>query len=265
MKKRENNFVKNGVSSERLPREQMERAASPHDLPDEAVLAILLKTGAPGCDVLELARRLIRAFGCLQDLVTADWRTLMAQIADYNAKNKAEPIKGIGQVKALGLAAAFELGYRRLRVKPKDLKSLRVTTAAEAYEVFQFIAQEGDALENFWVLPLTTRRTPLCEPIRVARGRANSSYVMPRDVFREAIKWDAHCVVVAHNHPNGDHTPSEGDLETTRQLMAMSKDLGIPLLDHLVVSANGFSSIRDQMAATRKRKEERDGGRTASL
>ena len=68
---------------------------------------------------------------------------------------------------------------------------------------------------------------------------------MPRDVFREAIKWDAHCVMVAHNHPGGDSTPSEGDMETTRQLMTMSKDLGIPLLDHLVISTSGFVSIRE--------------------
>ena len=97
-KKRESNFKKNGVSSELLPREQMERAASPHDLKDEAVLAILLKTGAPGCDVLELARRLIRAFGCIQELVTVDWRTLVAKISDYNKKNPEAPIKGIGKV-----------------------------------------------------------------------------------------------------------------------------------------------------------------------
>ena len=69
--------------------------------------------------------------------------------------------------------------------------------------------------------------------------------MMPRDVFREAIKWDAHCIMVAHNHPSGDYTPSDGDIETTRQLMAMSKDLGIPLLDHLVVSSTGYTSIRD--------------------
>lgn len=246
--KRKSNFERNGVSSELLPREQMERAASPHDLKDEAVLAILLKTGAPGCDVLELARRLVKAFGCLQDLVTADWRTLMAKIADYNRRNPEEPIKGIGKVKALELAAAFELGYRRLRVKPKDLKLMRVTNAGEAYEVFKFIAQEGDLLENFWVLPLDAHRHPVCEPIRVARGRANSSYVMPRDIFREAIKWDAHCVIVAHNHPGGENAPSDGDIETTRQLMAMSKDLGIPLIDHLVVSASGFTSIRETIS-----------------
>ena len=144
----------------------------------------------------------------------------------------------------LELAAAFELGYRRLRVRPKDLKSMRVTTADEAYGVFKFIAQDGDLLENFWVLPLDARRHPLSEPIRVARGQANTSYVMPRDVFREAIKWDAHCVMVAHNHPGGDPTPSESDMETTRQLMAMSKDLGIPLLDHLVISNSGYTSIR---------------------
>ena len=251
--KRESNFKKNGISSELLPREQMERAASPHDLKDEAVLAILLKTGAPGCDVLELARRLIRAFGCIQDLVTADWRTLVAKISDYNKKNPEAPIKGVGKVKALELAAAFELGYRRLRVKPDDLKKMRVVTAEDAYEVFKFIAQEGDVLENFWVLPLTAKRIPICEPIRIARGQANTSYVMPRDVFREAIKWDAHCVMVAHNHPNGDHTPSDGDIETTRQLMAMSKDLGIPLLDHLVVTSVGYSSIRDYIKRDKAR------------
>ena len=248
--KRQSNFIRDGVSSEQLPREQMERAASPHDLKDEAVLAILLKTGAPGCDVLELARRLIKAFGCLQDLVEADWRMLLAKIANYNKRNPDEPIKGVGKVKALELAAAFELGYRRLRVKPSDLKALRVGNAEEAYRVFKFIAQEGDAVENFWVLPLNAQRHPLCEPIRVARGTANSSGVMPRDVFREAIRWNAHCIVVAHNHPNGDPTPSEGDIETTRALMSLSKDLGVPLIDHLVIADSGYVSIREKQRGT---------------
>ena len=243
--KRQSNFAKNGVSSELLPREQMERAASPHDLKDEAVLAILLKTGAPGCDVLELARRLVRAFGCIQDLVDADWRTLLAKIADYNRRNPGEPIKGIGKVKALELAAAFELGYRRLRVKPSELKAMKVGNAEEAYRVFRFIAQEGDAVENFWVLPLNAQRHPICEPIRVARGTANSSGVMPRDVFREAIRWNAHCIVVAHNHPNGNPAPSEEDIETTRALMGLSKDLGVPLIDHLVITDSGYASIRE--------------------
>lgn len=247
IKKRQSNFVKNGVSSELLPREQMERAASPHDLKDEAVLAILLKTGAPGCDVLELARRLIRAFGCIQDLVEADWRTLLAKIADYNKRNPDEPIKGIGKVKALELAAAFELGYRRLRVKPSDLKAMRIGNAEEAYRVFKFIAQEGDSVENFWVLPLNVQRHPLCEPIRIARGTANSSGIMPRDVFREAIRWNAHCIVVAHNHPNGDPAPSDDDIETTRSLMSLSKGLGIPLIDHLVIATTGYVSIRESL------------------
>ena len=246
-KKRQSNFIRDGVSSEQLPREQMERAASPHDLKDEVVLAILLKTGAPGCDVRELARRLIRAFGCLHDLVEADWRTLLAKIADYNKRNPNEPIKGIGKVKALELAAAFELGYRRLRVKPSDLKAMRIGNAEDAYRVFKFIAQEGDAVENFWVLPLNAQRHPLCEPIRVARGTANSSGVMPRDVFREAIRWNAHCIVVAHNHPTGDPAPSEGDIETTRALMSLSKDLGIPLIDHLVITESGYVSIREKL------------------
>ena len=71
--------------------------------------------------------------------------------------------------------------------------------------------------------------------------------------FFDSDKWDAHCVMVAHNHPNGDHTPSDGDIETTRQLMAMSKDLGIPLLDHLVVTSVGYSSIRDYIKRDKAR------------
>ena len=117
-KKRESNFKKNGVSSELLPREQMERAASPHSVPPEAILAILLRTGSAGCDVMELSRRLIAAFGAIQRLVTSDWRTIEARIEKYNAEHKEKPILGLGHVKCLELAAAFELGYRAARPEP---------------------------------------------------------------------------------------------------------------------------------------------------
>ena len=84
-------------SGELKPREQMERAASPRSVSSEAILAILLRTGSAGCDVMELSRRLIAAFGSIQRLVTSDWRTIEARIEKYNAEHKDKPILGHGE------------------------------------------------------------------------------------------------------------------------------------------------------------------------
>ena len=100
------------LPDELKPREQLRRAASPRDVSEESLLAILLKTGANGCDVVELARRLLKAFGSLHALVRADGRRLERTIKDYNRSHPEKRILGIGPVKALELTAAFELVRR---------------------------------------------------------------------------------------------------------------------------------------------------------
>ena len=97
-------------STDLTPREMRERAARPADLPPEALIAILLKTGAAGCHVVELSRRLLSAFGGLRELLKSDWRMLEERIAEHNRTCPDRPILGIGHVKCLELAAAFELG-----------------------------------------------------------------------------------------------------------------------------------------------------------
>lgn len=239
------------LSNELKPREQMRRFASASDLRDEALLAILLRTGAPGCDVLELSRRLISAFGTLGEFVRADWRTLRERIREYNRTHPARRILGIGSVKQMELAAAFELVRRGYETKPDDVTKMHIGCAEDACRVFRKVATMGDDKENFWVLPLDRRNHPLCEPIRLTRGTKDASVVDPSEAFREAIRWGASGIVIAHNHPSGNPEPSKEDVKITEHMIGTSKVLSICMLDHLVLgspkSANGqgFVSIRN--------------------
>ena len=222
-------------SGELKPRELMERAASMRELSPEVLLAVLLKTGAVGCDVLELARRLLAAFGGVRELLASDWRMLETRIAAYNETHPTRAIRGLGHVKCLELAAAFELGARSLRLSPEDLRRRTIRRAPDAYEIFRMELTSDETQENFFVLPLDTRYHPICEPLRVARGTRDSMSVHVREVFREAIRWNARGVMVAHNHPTGDSTPSAEDVALTQRLREVADIVGIDLLDHLVL------------------------------
>ena len=234
------------LPDELKPREQLRRAASPRDVSEESLLAILLKTGANGCDVVELARRLLKAFGSLHALVRADGRQLERTIKDYNRSHPEKRILGIGPVKALELTAAFELVRRGFEPKADDVRLRRVTTSEDAYDVFKRGLALGDEQENFYVLPLDAKSHPLCEAVRVTRGTLDRSPVHVREVFKDAIKWGAHAVMVAHNHPSGDPTPSAEDIVLTRCLVEASAVVGIPLVDHLVLGADRFASLRER-------------------
>lgn len=234
------------MADELKPREQMRRFASAADLRDEALLAILLRTGAPGCDVLELSRRLISAFGTLGEFIRADWRTLRARIKEYNRTHPERRILGIGSVKQMELAAAFELVRRGYETKPDDVTQLHIRSCEDACRVFRKVAAMGDDKENFWVLPLDGRHHPLCEPIKLTRGTKDASIVDPSEVFREAIRWGATGIIVAHNHPSGDPTPSDADLVFTQSLKAVAEATHIAFLDHLVLGKNGSVSILDR-------------------
>jgi len=234
------------------PREQMERAASAHDVPDESILAVLLKTGTVGCDVTEQARRLLRAFGGIQNLVSSDWRSLERRIERYNAEHADAPIKGLGHVKCLELAAAFELGFRGVRVKPEEVRLMRIRSSADAYRLFRSFALSSAEQENVLVVPIDALKHPLCEPIVVFRGTVDSAPVYVREVFREAIRWCAKSIVVAHNHPSGDPSPSDEDVAMTRELVTAGELLGVKVQDHLIIGGpdsnggSGYVSLRDQ-------------------
>lgn len=246
-----NNFkAKDG---ELMPREKMIRAADPKDVEDAALLAVLLKTGVNGCDVSELARRLISAFGSLKGLVDSDWRRIERRIYEYNKQHPENPVKGVGRVKCLELAAAFELGRRGSRLSHQDLAQICVNSPNDAYALFKESVVVAEGQENMYVLPLDVKRRPMCVPFKVSIGTSDYTPVVARDIFRKAISWGASSVVIAHNHPSGDPTPSCEDFEVTVKLQSAASLVDITLVDHLVLGSPesagglGYVSIMSQM------------------
>ncbi len=206
------------------PREKLMRYG-PGKLADEELLALLLRTGARGKGVLELAGELLRRFGGAE-LAKAGFAEL-----------KAAP--GLGPARACEIAAAFELGRRYLGgkkagiyLKPRDI-----------WEELRDIRDQKK--EHFVVFFLDTRNQEIKREI-VSIGTLNYNLVHPREVFEPAVKNLAASVIVAHNHPSGCLEPSDEDLSLTKRLAQAGKLLGIELLDHVIVAREGFMSFKQK-------------------
>ncbi|MBR0056343.1 MAG: DNA repair protein RadC [Kiritimatiellae bacterium] len=233
-------------AAELKPRERIEAAGTASVASAAELLAIILKTGAAGCDVMELARRLIDAFGGVEALVRCDLNTLKGGIAEYNRANPQRRISGLGRVKALELSAVFELARRGYSGAKGERKPL--VTPDDAAELFRAALPIDAEKETFMVLPLDVRRRPMAAPQVVAVGTVSGVGVHPRDVFSIAVRWNAHSIVVAHNHPSGSPAPSKRDDELTAALSEASRMMGIPLIDHIVLGAGSRYSYAERGA-----------------
>lgn len=206
----------------RRPRE-LAREAGIENVPDEVLVAILLRAGIRGQSVIDLARRLLDRYqGSPARLAGAGLEELRA-------------VKGIGPVKALELRAAFELGRRALRAETAPLPLIR-----EPAHVLALLAPHTAQLDQevVWVLPLDQKYRLRRAPLEVTKGILDASLSHPREIFREAIRMAAAAVIVAHNHPSGDPAPSAEDVATTRQLVATGKVVGIQVLDHIIIGGH---------------------------
>lgn len=229
--------------AELKPRERIETAGSASVASAVELLAVILKTGAAGCDVMELSRRLIDAFGGVEELVRTDLNTLKSGVARYNKANPDRKVLGLGRVKMLELAAAFELA-RRGYARKKNLKK-PIRSSADAVEVFRGVMKIDAEREMFLALPLDSKKRPLADAQVISIGTANGVSVHPRDVFATAVRWNASAIVVAHNHPSGDTSPSTRDDELTRGFGEAGKMMGIPLVDHIILGGKSFYSYAD--------------------
>ena len=193
------------------------------------LLAIILRTGVGGESVLDMATRLLSSYGGLSGLARASVPELMAE-------------KGLAEAKTAQLKAALELGRRMLSVSPEDRFVIRSPT-----DVAQLLMAEMAHLEqeHFRVLYLDTRNRLLgSETVYV--GSLNASHIRVGEVFRDAVKRNCAAIIVVHNHPSGDPTPSPEDVEVTRQLVAAGNLLDIDVLDHLVIGQQRFVSLRER-------------------
>jgi DNA repair protein RadC len=188
-------------------------------LTDPELIAILLRTGLPGANAVEVARQLLERYGSLSGLS----RCTVKEIAS---------IRGIGAAKAIQLVAAFGLGQRLAneRLSRQKLDSPEL--------VHDLVAAEMRTLhkESLRVILLDTRYH-LLRMEEVSLGSVNESIAHPRDVFRPAVISSAYAVIVVHNHPSGDPSPSQSDHSLTRRLAEAAELLQIKLLDHIIIGA----------------------------
>lgn len=231
------------LADELKPREQMASLPSAAMMSSQSLLAIMLGHGVNGINVLELSNRLITAFGSATELAKADWRMVLAQIREYNERHPDCPVKGIGKVRAQTLCAAFEFVRRAYDAHDEEFKKQSVLTTADAFELFKRVLPPNERQEIFFVLPLDVKDRPLSLPIPATKGVVDHAPVHAREILKHAISWGAKSIIVAHNHPSGDPTPSEEDIAVTEQLRSAAEIVSIPLKAHLVLGASGFYEI----------------------
>lgn len=195
---------------------------------DAECLALILRTGQPGESAEQLGQRLLRTFGGLPSLASANVR----EVAQ-------EP--GMGPVRAASLGAAF--GLARRLVESRQTPGTHVRGGADVARVVLESAR-GSGRESFFVLLLDGRHRVLGFRV-VSTGSLQSAPVHPREVFISAIREGAAAVVVAHNHPSGDPSPSTEDRKVTQRLQRVGELVGIEVLDHVVVGAERFYSFAD--------------------
>ena len=202
------------------PRERLQRFGA-SSLSDAELLAIILKTGSIGENVIDMSNRLISRYG-------------VDKLSELSLPELQE-IKGIGPAKAMTIKVLFELNKRHALAK-KNLT--KITCARDVYELMKEKLSDLKQ-EVFVVLYLDAKNHVLKEEI-VTKGTLDASLIHPREVFRGAIKESAHAIIVVHNHPSGDPAPSEEDKRITEKLFDAGELLNIELLDHVIVGRGAW-------------------------
>jgi len=217
---------------EARPREAFMRAAEPgRELSEASLLAILIRTGCKGSNAIDLACRLINHFGGAANLINATWQQIVA------AK-----VPGVGKVAAVQLAAAFALVKRNVKTSHRSY-ARSIETSDDVVRQVRSVGID-ETQECVFALYLDAKRHLLCEPMIVSRGTADRTFLHPREIFKHAIRLGAVSVIVAHNHPSGDATPSDEDITETQLLIEAGRVMGIPLDDHIVIGAKGGSGYK---------------------
>lgn len=208
------------------------RQAGVLPLSDVELIALLLDTGVAGLSVLSVAHDLVHEIGGLEHLARIGPHRLAAQ-------------RGIGPVKAVRLLAALELGRRAtLRSQSPERLVLGSFEAVADWARPRLCTLEH---EEVWLLALDARNG-LRFARRIAQGGLHGCALGPGDVLRPALQDAASAIVLVHNHPSGDPTPSIADVEMTRALARACKVVGVLLLDHVIVAREGAESLRDHAA-----------------
>lgn len=210
------------------PRERLERLG-PGSLSNAELLAILLRVGVKGENAVQVGQRLLKKFDGLVGLHRVSFDEVCAQ-------------RGLGRAKAAQIKAAIELGHRLALEAPAERPAIHSPADVNALLQHEMSVLENEELR---VLLLDTRnRVQSIE--NVYKGSVNSSQVRVGELFKVAVRRGAVSIVVVHNHPSGDPTPSPDDVAVTRAILQAGKLLDIELLDHIIIGHGRFVSLKDR-------------------
>ena len=210
------------------PRERLRELGSGH-LSNPELIAILLRTGVEGESVLNLATRLLAGFGGLAGMARVSYGELCS-------------LKGISDAKACQLLAALELGRRLVSLHPEGRAVVH-----SPQDVFNLLGAEMGPLdqEHLRVMLLNTKNE-----VRAVQelyiGNVNSSVVRVAEVLRPAMRENCPSIIMVHNHPSGDPTPSPEDILITKRLRSGGETMDIELLDHIIIGDQGFLSLKEK-------------------
>lgn len=213
------------------PRERIILAGA-GSLTNYELLAVLLKTGTSGMGVLEFAEMILRRFGGLSGL-------------DRVTFDQLRQVKGIGEAKAAELIAAIEFG-KRIHEATANRESRQIRSAEDVYELVCAKMRSLDH-EELWVINVDSKNRVLAID-QLYKGSVNASTIRIAEVFQGAVSRKAMGIILVHNHPSGDPTPSDLDFVVTRNVKEAGRILEIALLDHVVIGAGDYRLIFDLTA-----------------
>lgn len=211
------------------PREKLYRYGV-KSLSNSELIAVIIRTGSKGDTAIQLAERIIslddRGIGFLSDAT-------IEELTD---------VKGIGNCKAAQLLAAIELGKRISAYKKED--NIRISCPND---IADLLMEEMRYLKKeYFKIAILDTKNQIITIENISIGNLNSSIVHPREVFNMAIKRSANSIILVHNHPSGDPTPSSEDINITNRLIEAGNILGIKVLDHIIIGDNKYISFKER-------------------
>jgi len=210
------------------PREKLMQLGA-EKLSDSELLAILIRTGGKSRTALDLAKTIITRYGDFQRLSTMNYQELLQT-------------KGIGPAKAVTLSASFEIA-RRTASLPIQQK-LKINEPEVVFKKFE--PQMGHLKKEVFMVLILNSANVLLRDVRISEGILNSSLVHPREVFQPAILESAASIILLHNHPSGEVTPSQEDKNITYRLVEAGKLMDIPVLDHIIIGQKKYFSFKEE-------------------
>ncbi len=216
------------MAEDERPREKLVKYGVT-SLSNAELLAILIRTGTREASAIDLARKILSTN-----------KEGLRILADSTVEELSQ-IKGIGISKASQLLAAIELG-KRLATSSKNIKSIK--SPKDISDLFMEEMRYYKK-EYFKILLLNTKNEIISSDL-ISVGSLNSSLVHPREVFVNAIKKSASCIILVHNHPSGNPRPSKEDINITKRLIEAGKIIGIDVLDHIIIGDGSYSSLKEQ-------------------